>query len=79
MSYRGVPSSVWPWWKQRDKVPLPATGPCCEPPVWTAAVGITLVCIIIYIFSHLHVSPKNVLPVNVHVFMIIRDTTSLGG
>ena len=44
-----------------------------------AAIGIRLVCIIIYIFSHLHVSPKNVLPVNVHVFMIIRDTTSLGG
>jgi hypothetical protein len=42
-----------------------------------AAVGIRLVCMIMYVF---YVPPsRNVLPVNVNDFIIIRDSMSLGG
>jgi hypothetical protein len=39
------------------------------------AMGIKLVCIIMYIS---HIPPKNVLPVNVNNYMIIKNSTSPG-
>jgi hypothetical protein len=50
-------SPVWPLWGQSEMVPAPGTGPQCEPPcVSMAAVGVTLICVIIYIFLHLSVN-----------------------
>ena len=40
-----------------------------------AAMGIRLICIILYTFSH---SPRSVLPVNVNDSMTIRDSRVVG-
>lgn len=48
----------------------------CEPPqMLMAAMGIRLICIILYTFSH---SPRSVLPVNVNDTMTIRDSRVVG-
>jgi hypothetical protein len=50
---------------------------CVPPPVSTAAVGIRLVFIVMYIF---YISPsRNVLPIKVNDSMIIRDSTQRCG